>query len=173
MDSWGGCKWWSMRDSFPWCWDGTYGQFSLSNWDGDNHVIDVLRDCLCVCFYELKQGIWAVWMMKEYVFKILGLNWWRPLTLLCPLRTRSRPLVINRRFVDGTSHLSSCTFQKMVSFWSKLWFPNYFCITRTMKGLIFLGSGKNLGSIICIFIMKVWFHQDVKITFVDSFLLCL
>ncbi|KAL2339950.1 hypothetical protein Fmac_007890 [Flemingia macrophylla] len=48
----------------------SYGEVLLPQ-EGDcnkfcNPVLNVLRGCLCVCFYDSKEARWVVWLMKEY-----------------------------------------------------------------------------------------------------------
>ncbi|KAG5052336.1 hypothetical protein AAZX31_02G177200 [Glycine max] len=47
----------------------TSGQVVLPYGDRDNvckPVINAVRNCLCVCFFDSRKAHWAVWLMKEY-----------------------------------------------------------------------------------------------------------
>ncbi|TKY51463.1 F-box/kelch-repeat protein [Spatholobus suberectus] len=47
----------------------TYGEVLLPDGDNDkicNPVLNVLRNCLCVCFFDSKKAHWVVWLMKKY-----------------------------------------------------------------------------------------------------------
>ncbi|TKY74397.1 F-box/kelch-repeat protein [Spatholobus suberectus] len=126
-------------------------------------------DCLCVCFFDSKKTHWVVWLMEEYGVRD---SWIKFMTIPhfihdpCTQFQHGvfrwyhslEPLRISE---DGVVILKT-NFSKLVLYSlndGRLDYPRI--------------RGENMGRMVCIVTVKVWFHHRVKITLPSLILLCI